>query len=117
MKVIIAGSRDFNDYEMLCRVCNHMLSQQLNVEIVSGAARGADLLGEKYAQEKGFSIKQFKPDWSIGKSAGFLRNKEMAEFADALICFWDKKSKGTKHMIDLATQNNLKIKVQLFNQD
>ena len=117
MKIIIAGSRDFNDYEKLCEVCDYMLSKQSEIEIVSGAARGADLLGEKYAKEKGYSIKQFKPDWSIGKSAGFLRNKEMAEYADALIAFWDNKSKGTKHMINLAKEKGLKVKIQLFNQE
>lgn len=114
MKVIIAGSRDFDDYQKLCKVCDHMLSQQAEVEIVSGAARGADLLGERYAKEKGHSIKQFIPDWTIGKSAGYLRNKDMAEYGDALIAFWDGKSKGTLHMINLAKERNLKVKVVIY---
>ena len=115
MKVIIAGSRTFDDYQKLCEICDFMLSRQVDIEIVSGNASGADKLGEKYAQERGYTIKQFKPDWSIGKQAGFLRNKQMAEYAEALICFWDGKSKGSKHMIDLAKKRNLKVKIHQYN--
>ena len=115
MKVIIAGSRDFNDYETLKEVCDYMLSQQSEIEIVSGGARGADVLGEKYAKEKGYKITKFLPDWDkYGKSAGFRRNKEMAEYGDALICFWDGVSKGSEHMINLANELNLKVKVHKF---
>lgn len=114
MKVIIAGGRKFNDYEMLRSKCDFILSNQKHIEVVSGAAEGADKLGEKYAREKGFEIKRFQADWSKGKSAGYKRNKQMAEYADALICFWDGESKGSKHMIDLATESNLKVKVIIY---
>ena len=116
MKVIIAGSRGFDDYEMLCKVCDHMLSRQTEIEIVSGAARGADLLGERYAKERGMFVKKFPADWSIGKSAGFIRNSQMADYSDALICFWDGESKGSKHIINLAKEKNLKIKIHLFDK-
>jgi hypothetical protein len=115
MKVIIAGGRTFNDYNLLYQKCDKALSMQKEVEIVSGTANGADKLGEKYANEKGFKIKQFPANWdSHGKSAGYIRNEEMAKYADALIAFWDGKSKGTKHMIDLAKRYNLKVKVIIF---
>jgi hypothetical protein len=115
MKVIIAGSRNFNDYETLKEVCDFMLSRQNEIEIVSGAARGADLLGEQYANEKGFKIKRFPADWNqYGKRAGYLRNEEMAKYADAVIVFWDGKSKGTEHMINLSKKHNLKLKVHKF---
>lgn len=115
MKVIIAGSRDFNDYEKLKEVCDYMLSRQTDVEIVSGAARGADILGEQYAKEKGHSLKQFPAEWDkFGKRAGYLRNEDMAKYSDALIAFWDGKSKGTEHMINLAKKHNLKVKVHKF---
>jgi len=113
MKVIVAGSRTFTDYELLKLTCDNIKNKI--TEIVSGGARGADKLGEQYAVESGFSIKQFPADWDRwGKSAGYKRNAEMAEYADALIAFWDGSSKGTKHMIDLAKKNNLKIKVVLL---
>lgn len=58
----------------------------------------------------------FKADWDKhGKAAGFKRNTEMAKYADALIAFWDGKSKGTKHMIDTAKSHNLKVRVIAYN--
>ena len=113
-KVIIAGSRGFSDYEKLCEICDFMLKEKIEIEIVSGTAKGADLLGERYAKEKGLPIKQFSADWTKGKSAGYARNKQMAEYADALIAFWDGSSKGTKHMIDLANKKNIKVKIHNF---
>ena len=78
MKVIIAGSREFNNYMLLSEKCDLLLSQQSKIEIVSGTAKGADKLGERYAQERGYSVKQFPADWGkYGKSAGYqkLKNK------------------------------------------
>ena len=115
IKVIIAGGRNFEDYHKLCRVCDEFLQDQNNIEIVSGAYKGADLLGERYAVERKYSIKQFPAEWRrYGKSAGLKRNTEMAAYADSLIAFWDGESKGTKHMIELATQAGLIVKVFYF---
>ena len=112
MKVIIAGSRDFDDYEVLRNYCDHVLQNQTDIEIVSGTARGADQLGERYAKERGYSVKQFPADWDKhGRSAGYIRNEEMAKYGDALIAFWNGNSKGTEHMINLAKQYNLKIRI------
>lgn len=112
MKVIIAGGRTFNDYELLHQKCDQTLRLQSEIEIVSGTAYGADTLGEKYAKEKGYPIIQFPADWEkYGKGAGYIRNEEMAKYADGLIAFWDGESKGTKHMIDLANRYGLKVKI------
>jgi len=118
MRVIIAGGRSFKDYNRLCSVCDYMLQNQTDIEIVSGTAMGADKLGEQYAQERGHKIARFPAEWDkYGKSAGFKRNEEMAEYADALIAFWDGNSKGTKHMIDLAEKHNLKIKICYYSKN
>lgn len=115
MKIIIAGSRSFNDYQKLCQICDRELYGKLSVEIVSGTANGADKLGEKYARVKGYSVKRFPADWiTYGKSAGYKRNAQMAEYADALIAFWEGKSRGTKHMIDLAKRAKLSIRIIQF---
>lgn len=117
-RVIIAGGRDFNDFRKLSEVCMYMLQNKSNVEIVSGTCKGADKLGEQFAKFAGHSLKQFPASWDeFGKAAGFLRNKEMAEYADALIVFWDGQSKGTKHMIDLATKMNLKVKLVMYSNE
>ena len=114
-KVIIAGGRNFDDFNKLCQICDEFLQDQNDIEIVSGVYKGADLLGERYAAERNYRIKQFPADWRrYGKSAGLKRNIEMAAYADALIAFWDNESKGTKHMIELATQAELKVKVIYF---
>lgn len=112
MKVIIAGTRDFSDYDLLTQVCDHMLSNSKSVEIVSGGARGADLLGERYARERGYQCKIFPADWEkYGKAAGFKRNSEMANYAECLIAFWDGTSRGTQHMINMAKKKNLQVKI------
>ena len=118
LKVIIAGTRTFKDYELVKKTCNHMLSNHAPaIEIVNGGATGAtgaDRLGGRYAIEHGYKITLFKADWDIDKSAGYIRNKEMAEYADAAIIFWDGSSKGDKHMIDLAVEANLKLKIVTY---
>ena len=112
MKVIIAGGRNFNDYNKLRESCDNILVNQKDVEIVSGTAAGADTLGERYAQEKGYEVKKFPAQWDLyGKSAGYTRNQQMAEYADGLIAVWDGKSRGPKHMIDIATNKGLKVRV------
>lgn len=113
-KVIVAGSRDFNDYELLKRKMIHFLSRYKphEVEIVSGGAKGADALGERFAKEKGCHLKIMKANWDLfGKSAGYIRNEEMAIYADACVCFWNGVSRGTKRMIDLANKYEINVKV------
>ena len=114
-RVIIAGSRGFNDYNLLEEKCDFLLSEKVkthDIVIVSGTARGADKLGERYARERGYELEAHPADWDkYGKSAGYRRNQEMAEVADAVICFWDGTSKGTKHMIDIAKEKKLMLRV------
>lgn len=119
-KVIVAGSRDFRDYGLLERAMDHLLSNKTTeeIEIVSGTARGADEMGERFAKEKGYALKQFPADWdTFGKSAGYRRNSQMADYADACVVFWDGKSRGTKHMIDLAEKTGLLLRVARTSLD
>ena len=114
-KTIIAGGRDFMDYNLLKEKVNKILQEKKvthKIVIISGCARGADTLGLRYATENAFDVEKYPAEWGkYGKKAGYMRNVEMAENADALIAFWDGKSKGTKHMIDIATERNLPIRV------
>lgn len=116
MKVIIAGSRNFTDYQKLKKECNQFLLYKKNIEIVSGDHyKGADKLGIQYANEKGFNLIKFPAEWNkFGKTAGPIRNNKMAIFSDVLIAFWDGKSRGTKNMICLASQKGLKVKVVMY---
>ena len=117
--VIICGSREFENYELLKEKCNHLLSRKLNdpnikVVIISGCAKGADSLGEKYASEIGLEILKYPADWDkYGKRAGYLRNKQMAEIGNAVIAFMvpgEDKNRGTKNMISLARAGNLLVR-------
>ena len=111
-KVIIAGSRDFYDYDLLEEECNEILKGKDDVEVVSGRAIGADMLGELYAKENNHTVKHFPADWNKhGKGAGFIRNGEMANYANKLIAFWDGESNGTKHMIETAQKKGIKTHI------
>ena len=115
LKVIIAGSRTFDDYELLKQKCDLFLKQHSDIEIVSGNAKGADKLGELYAKEKRYKIKQFIPDWKQhGKQAGIIRNIDMGDYANALIAFWNGRSRGTKFMIEYAEKKGLQVRVVRF---
>lgn len=117
MKVIIAGGRDFTDKPLLFHKVDEILDEidRDEIEIVSGGAAGADFYGNAYAVTNGLNISYFPANWSnLGKSAGPIRNKQMAEYAapdGVLIAFWDGKSKGTKNMIEEAEKSNLKIHI------
>ena len=111
-RVIVAGGRDFFNYQLMESKLNKILSQKQNVVIVSGMANGADSLGIRYAREHGFLISYFPALWAQhGTKAGYIRNEEMAKNADACVCFWDGKSTGTKHMIDTAQSMNIALRV------
>lgn len=115
IRLCIAGSRTFDDYNQLVLEAKTFIVEEIktrNIIIVSGTARGADSLGEDFGKQFGMTIEEYPADWDqFGKSAGYIRNKEMAQVSDYALIFWDGKSKGTKHMIDLCNAFNVKIKI------
>lgn len=115
-KVVIAGSRSFEDYSYAEPHIIEALKGRFpsDVEIVSGGARGADKVGEEFAKKFKMSLKRFPADWKThGKSAGHIRNLEMAEYADAVLLFWDGHSKGTLSMKTFSENAGLWVKVIL----
>jgi len=118
MRVIIAGSRSIHDYSVLLKTMNSAKDAGWEVtEIVSGGAYGVDQLGERYANEFEIPLKRFPADWNKhGRTAGFIRNEKMAEYADALIAIWDGKSSGTAHMIKQAERSNLKLMITMHRE-
>ena len=114
--VVICGSRSFNDYAALKEFCDYILSNTTKtyfITVISGAAKGADTLGERYAEEKGYTCKQFPADWGAhGRAAGFRRNEQMLEQADGVIAFSVNESKGTEHMIKIAKEAGKKVAVK-----
>ena len=115
-RIVIAGCRDYNNYdeakkfidESICDIRN-----EYKLIFISGGCRGADTLGERYAKENGFEIERYSADWKkYGRAAGPKRNKQMAQIADLVICFWDGQSRGTKSMISYAKEFNKPIMIK-----
>lgn len=112
MRVIVAGGRDYGDYEHVRAVLDSFRPTLGITEIVSGCAPGADTLGERWAMEHGIPVKPFPAKWKtdsgeIDRGAGFRRNEEMARYADCLIAF--PGGRGTAHMIKRARRHGLKV--------
>jgi len=129
LRIIIAGSRDFNDYKLLKTSIRDILKntslKNINkIKIISGTARGADQLGERFAKQFKLEVVKFPADWDrFGKRAGYIRNEEMAKYSvkdgsyGMLVAFWDGESRGTKHMIDLAKKHGVEVHVVKFKID
>lgn len=99
MKVIIAGTREINDYALVVKTIES--SGYKITEVVSGCATGVDWLGEQWARVNNVPIKEMPAEWHrYGNSAGPHRNRAMAEYADAAIIIWDGQSRGTRNMIE-----------------
>ena len=131
MRIIVAGSRNFEDYDVVAnRILeffreNKITEQDMSrVEIISGTAKGVDRLGERFAQEHGCKLTRMPADWdNYGRSAGMIRNAEMAKYAAAdprkesiLIAFWNGESHGTRGMIDIAYKHGLEIIVERIDR-
>lgn len=115
IKYLIAGSRDFNNYNLLLQVLSQYKKPDI---IIEGGAKGADLLGKRFAKYNNIECKEYKADWNkYGKSAGYRRNAEMVnqlDKNDIAFIFWDGKSKGIKHTIDLCNKKNIKTIITYF---
>jgi len=108
MKTIIAGSRTITDYALVEQAI--MESGFEITEVVSGGANGVDALAIRYAVQHNIPYVILYASWAKhGKSAGPIRNKEMAEYAEALILVWDGKSRGSSNMLNIAKKLKLKI--------
>lgn len=115
-RVIICGGRDFDNKDLLVESLDKILHSYKDVEIVTGGAKGADTLGDNYAMAKAYPRKVFYANWkAFGKTAGYIRNGRMLEYAQeetpVVVAFWDGKSRGTKHMIDIAKSGGATVHI------
>ena len=118
--LLIAGSRDYENYEELCHVTNHLLSlvqDNYRVLIIEGEARGADTLAKRYAIDKGYQLASFPANWDLyGKAAGLWRNELMVSELSlyphrAALFFWDGESRGTRHCIGEVAKRDIPYKI------
>lgn len=112
--LVVAGGRDFTDRDLLDSEIHKLRTGKLagqDIVIISGMARGADIMAWQFAQREGLKCWEFVADWDTHKkAAGIIRNKEMSEVADGLLAFWDGQSRGTKHMIDTMKKLNKPVR-------
>ncbi len=133
-KLIVAGGRDFNDYDRLHAKLFAVAEEagaEREISIVSGMARGADALAHYFAQQENVKCYEFPADWDDlevpgarikhtrhGKPynavAGHIRNRAMGDFADGLLAFWDQRSRGTKGMIDYMTSLGKPVLIEYY---
>lgn len=117
IKLIVAGSRNIVSKDVVFPIISDYLrilksQSPVDFEIVTGMAKGVDMLAKEYAQEHYIPVKEFPANWDgEGKSAGYKRNIRMAQYADHLLAIWDGESKGTSHMIKTAVEYGLKTHI------
>jgi len=114
-KLIVAGSRYVEDYDLVSGyIVDRLAGCKTRIEIVSGGAQGVDSIAEQFAANHELRFKRFPARWNQhGKAAGPIRNREMAEYADALLAFplKESESKGTRNMIAVAEELGLDVMV------
>jgi len=132
LKIIIAGSRSINDYNLLKKVMIESNAAFKATEIISGHAKGVDQLGERWAKEHGIPCKVMKAEWNkldvpgavidvrpgdaegyYNSRAGIQRNEDMGDYGDAAVILWDGVSNGTRHMINYMKKLGKKVFVRI----
>ena len=117
MKIVVGGCRDFCDYDVLREFLDEVLDGRdlSDVTLLSGHCRGADMLAELYAGERGIKVELHPAEWDkYGRAAGVHRNREMVDEADQVIAFWDGKSRGTKSLIEYAKKRGKAADVKMI---
>lgn len=111
-RVIVAGGRDFNDYMQLEQVLDKFLADKPEAKIISGMAEGADTLAIQYADKHKLTKILFPANWKRHpRRAGFLRNEDMLTIGTHLVAFWNGKSHGTQHMIEITKAKGIPVTV------
>ncbi|ALU99743.1 DUF2493 domain-containing protein [Campylobacter coli] len=115
MKLLVCGGRDYTDIEHFNKEMDNVFSLYQNQidTIIEGGARGADNMAKNYALKNKINLVEVKADWQhFGKAAGPIRNQRMLSMLDSNDCvlaFWNGVSKGTKNMIEIARNKNIKV--------
>lgn len=116
INVIIAGTRTFKNYKLMCTVMKVIREKYPCIQIISGGAKGADKLGELYALKHKIPYTVYEAEWDkYGKKAGFKRNEQMAQIGQVLVLFWNGDSSGSRDMLHLGIQYGLDCNVMMYS--
>lgn len=111
-RVAIVGSREFPSMDKVRQYIWRLAARRDEVEIVSGGARGVDDEAHRMADLQRIKYTEFPADWEThGKSAGFIRNQQIVEYADRVVAFWDGESRGTRDTIERALKAHKHLEV------
>jgi len=111
MKVAIIGSRGLVTNDLGKYLPNGV------TEIVSGGAMGIDTCARAYASEKNIPLTEVLPEYRrYGRGAPLKRNVQIADYADAVLAFWDGESRGTKFVIDYCNRLSKPVTVILIRR-
>jgi len=112
MKLAVIGSRGFEDYSLL----SQKLDEINPSEIISGGAKGADTLADRYANEHDIKLTEFKPDYKkYGRGAPHVRNRQIVDASEKVLAFWDGKSRGTLSTLKYAEKQSIEIEKIIFS--
>jgi len=117
MRVIIAGSRSLKDLRIVTAAMEEARREKAiaPTAVICGEARGADLLGKRWAQANGIDVISMPAEWDLhGRAAGPIRNSQMADIADAVVAVWDGQSAGTRDMIKKAQKKGIPCHIHYF---
>lgn len=119
MKIIVAGSRGISKWPVYNFLDETSIPWLLKAtEIVSGLAEGPDTWGKIWAEDCEMPVKEFPAEWEkYGKQAGIFRNIAMGNYADGLIAFWDGRSRGTRHMIEVMLNSGKPVHVEIIKTE
>jgi hypothetical protein len=115
MILAVVGSRTFSDYKLLDETLTRFHQVNPITEIVSGGARGADSLAERWANENNIPVKVYPAEWEkYGRRAGMIRNRYIISNSEYCFAFWDGFSHGTKNDIELCHKFNIPCTIVRF---
>ncbi len=112
MKLLVCGDRNYEDSDLLFSILNELHREHKVVEVVHGAAKGADILGHIWAHHNGVKATPVYADWKqFGRAAGTIRNNKMLEMQPDLVVAFHKnisESKGTISCLKAAEKLGIK---------
>ena len=111
MRIIIAGSEKFDNYELLKSKMDTMTKNLTKVVVISSAAKGATKLGQRWAFERMHLYVIHHPDkGKYGTKAGKKVNDWLVGDADSIVVFGGEQEESVKDLLMKAINKGLKTR-------